>query len=99
MAIHLYKKGFTHIVNGLQCEIVTCQPHEYESLKAQGLVDDVEDLHGIAKEVAPVAEPVAATSEAPPIYDFDTDDSEVDFGEPAAESVAQTKSEQSKKHK
>jgi len=45
MPIHVYKPGDTHEVDGLKCEIITCEIGDYEAHKSAGCVDDVRDLY------------------------------------------------------
>jgi hypothetical protein len=54
MAIHVYKPGDTHEVDGLKCEIISCEIGEYAEHKAAGCVDDVKELY---PELFQVSEP------------------------------------------
>jgi hypothetical protein len=54
MSIHVYKPGDTHDVDGLKCEIITCEIGDYEAHKAAGCVDDVKELY---PELFQVSEP------------------------------------------
>lgn len=59
MAIHVYKPGETHEVDGLKCEIITCEIGDYEAHKAAGCVDDVKELYPeLLKVVEPEVIPV-----------------------------------------
>ncbi len=59
MPIHVYKPGETHEVDGLKCEIITCEIGDYEAHKAAGCVDDVKELYPeLFKVVEPEVIPV-----------------------------------------
>lgn len=45
MAIQVYKHGEIHEVDGLKCEIITCEIGDYYEHKDAGCVDDVRDLY------------------------------------------------------
>jgi hypothetical protein len=52
MAIHVYKAGNKHTVNGVKCEIVTCvDVADMEANLAAGCVHDEKDLYKDEKEV------------------------------------------------
>jgi hypothetical protein len=54
MSIHVYKPGETHEVDGLKCEIITCEIGDYADHKAAGCVDNVKELY---PELFPVSDP------------------------------------------
>lgn len=54
--ITLYKKGSTHIVKGVECEIKNFNIDELESAKKEGYVTDPKDLNKKPKRKSPKKE-------------------------------------------
>lgn len=44
MSYALYRKGFTHRVDGVECEIARVELNQLEEYRAEGWVDDVADI-------------------------------------------------------
>lgn len=51
MSIVLFRKGDSHIANGVACEIGTFEPDEMEWLLDQGWHNSVEDINNDAQKV------------------------------------------------
>ena len=41
----LYRKGFSHVVDGIQCEIVRVELNQIDEYKANGWTDEIQDLN------------------------------------------------------
>lgn len=41
----LYRKGFSHVVDGIQCEIVRVELNQIDEYKANGWTDNIRDLN------------------------------------------------------
>ena len=46
----LYRKGDTHVVDGVKCEIVRVALGDLDQYRSEGWVDDIEDLDPKAKK-------------------------------------------------
>jgi len=44
MSYALYRAGFTHVVGGVQCEIVRVELNQLDDYRAAGWVDDIADI-------------------------------------------------------
>lgn len=53
MAIALYKKGNTHIIKGVECEMTLCQVSSLQNMLNAGWVANVKDLVEDAEEPEP----------------------------------------------
>lgn len=41
----LYSRGYTHVVDGVQCQLIRVEERDLESYRALGWVDDVHSLN------------------------------------------------------
>lgn len=46
----LYGKGYTHVVDGVQCQVIRVEERELEHYRSQGWKDDIHSVYAVPVE-------------------------------------------------